>query len=131
MTPAHSAWSGYAFELVCLLHIQQMKQALGISGVLTEASSWRGKESGAGAQIDLVLDRADRIIHLCEMKFASDTYSIDKEYAKRLRERKSAFLAETGTRKAAHTTLATTYGLTRNEYSAEVMFQLTMDDLFL
>ena len=129
-TPAHTAWSGYAFELVCLLHIPQIKEALGISGVLTEVSSWYSKTSDPGAQIDLVLDRADKIIHLCEMKFASDEYSIDKDYSKRLREKKSSFLAETGTRKAAHTTLATTYGLARNEYGAEVLFQLTMDDLF-
>ena len=129
-TPAHAAWSGYAFELVCLLHISQIRQALGIGGVLTEASSWRGKKEGAGAQIDLVIDRADRIIHLCEMKFASDVYTIDKAYSARLRERKTAFLSETGTRKAAHTTLVTTYGLARNEYSAEVLFQLTMDALF-
>ena len=130
LTPAHSAWSGYAFELVCLLHIPQLKQGLGISGVLTEASSWRSKETSPGAQIDLVLDRSDAVINLCEMKFASDTYVIDKEYSGKLRRKKSAFLLETGTRKAAHTTLVTTYGLKQNEYSAEVLFQLTMDDLF-
>ena len=129
-TPAHSAWSGYAFELVCLLHIQQIKQALGIAGVLTETSSWRSKTTDPGVQIDLVLDRADRIIHLCEMKFASDTYSIDKAFSRKLREQRTAFLAESRTRKAAHTTLVTTYGLSRNEYSAEIPFQLTMDDLF-
>jgi len=65
------------------------------------------------------------------MKFASTEYTIDKAYSKKLREKKAAFQSETGTRSAAHTTLVTTYGLTRNEYSAEVMFQITMDDLFL
>jgi hypothetical protein len=129
-TPAHSAWSGYAFELVCLLHIPQIKKALGISGVITESSSWRSRKSDPNVQIDLVLDRSDRIIHLCEMKFSSDVYTINKEYSKRLREKKTALLDETGTRKAAHSTLVTTFGLTRNEYSAEVLFQLTMDDLF-
>jgi len=129
-TPAHSAWSGYAFELVCLLHLPQIKQSLGISGVLTEASSWRSKTSAPGAQIDLVLDRSDKIIHLIEMKFASDVYALDKQYSARLREKKSSFLNETGTRKAAHTTMVTTFGLLRNEYSAEVLFQLTMNDLF-
>ena len=129
-SPAHSAWSGYAFELACLLHLPQIKRQLGISGVQTEASSWRSKTVVPGAQIDLVIDRGDKIIHLCEMKFASDVYSIDKEYSKKLREKRTAFLEETGTRKAAHTTLITTYGLTRNEYSAEVLFQLTLDDLF-
>jgi len=129
-TPAHSAWSGYAFELACLLHIQQVKIGLGISGVLTEVSSWRSKNSSPGAQIDLILDRSDKIINLCEMKFASDVYSINKEYSMRLREKRTAFLHETGTRKAAHTTLVTTYGLKRNEYSAEILFKLTLDDLF-
>ena len=133
-TPAHSAWSGYAFELVCLLHVPQIKRKLGISGVLTEVSSWRskeGKEAGAGSQIDLVLDRNDQIINLCEMKYASDTYTIDKEYNKKLREKRSTFMSETKTRKAAHITMVTTFGLTQNEYSAEVFFQVTMDDLFL
>jgi len=129
-TPAHSAWSGYAFELVCLLHVPQIKKSLGISGVLTETSSWRSKEASPGAQIDLVLDRNDRIINLCEIKFSSDEYTINKAYSMKLREKRTAFLAETGTRKAAHTTLVTTYGLKRNEYGAEVLFQITMNDLF-
>ena len=130
-TPAHSAWSGYAFELTCLLHMPQIKHRLGISGVLTEASAWRSKNAVPGAQIDLVLDRSDKIINLCEMKFASDVYSIDKEYSRKLREKRTAFMVETGTRKAAYTTLVTTFGLTQNEYSAEILFQITMDDLFM
>jgi len=129
-TPAHSTWSGYAFELVCLLHVREIKRALGISGVLTEISSWRSKTSVPGAQIDLVLDRSDGIINLCEMKYSMDEYYIDKEYSKRLREKTAAFLTETRTRKAAHTTLVTTYGLARNEHSARILFQLTMEDLF-
>jgi len=129
-TPAHSAWSGYAFELVCLLHLQQVKKGLGISGVLTEASSWRSKTSSPGAQIDLVLDRSDNIVNLCEMKFSSDEYAIDKAYSMKLREKCSAFKYETSTRKAAHTTMVTTFGLTRNQYSAEILFQVTMSDLF-
>ncbi|MDR0491546.1 MAG: AAA family ATPase [Oscillospiraceae bacterium] len=129
-TPAHSAWSGYAFELACLLHIRQIKHSLGISGVLTESSSWRSKTAVPGAQIDLVLDRNDKIIHLCEMKFASAEFTINKAYSMKLREKRTAFLSETGTRKAAHTTIVTTYGLTQNEYSAEVLFRITMNDLF-
>jgi len=129
-TPAHSAWSGYAFELACLLHLPQIKQSLGISGVLTEASSWRSKAVTPGAQIDLVLDRSDNLIHLCEMKFSSTEYSIDKAYSAKLSQKRNAFLAETGTRKAAHTTLVTTYGLKQNIFSAEVLFQITMNGLF-
>jgi hypothetical protein len=129
-SPAHSAWSGYAFELACLLHLAQIKSGLGIAGVLTGASSWRSKATAPGAQIDLVLEREDKIINLCEMKFASAEFTIDKAYSARLREKKTAFLSETGTRKAAHTTLVTTFGLTPNEYGAEILFQVTMKDLF-
>jgi hypothetical protein len=103
---------------------------LGISGVLTEAYSWRSKTSGPGAQVDLVIDRADQIINLCEMKYASTEYSIDKKTDLALRSKKAAFLAETRTRKAAHTTMITTYGLKRNDYAAAIPFQLTLDDLF-
>jgi AAA+ ATPase superfamily predicted ATPase len=130
VTPAYSAWSGYAFELACLLHVNQIKRSLGISGVLTEVSSWRSTIEKPGTQIDLVLDRSDKIINLCEMKFASDVYSINKEYSKKLRERKLTFINETKTKKAAHITMVTTYGLAANVYSAEIPFQLTLDDLF-
>ena len=130
-TPAHSAWSGYAFELACLLHLTQIKNALGISGVLTHASSWRSSLSSPGTQIDLVLDRSDRLVHLCEMKFTSTEYTVSKAYGDELRRKKAVFLAETNTKKAVHTTLVTTYGLMQNEYSAEVLFQLTMNDLFI
>ena len=129
-TPAHSAWSGYAFELACLLHLKQIKSSLGISGVLTEASSWRSHLSSPGTQIDLVLDRSDKIIHLCEMKFASTEYMVKKSYSEELRRKKAVFITETNTKKAAHTTLVTTYGLMKNEYSSEVLFQLTINDLF-
>jgi len=129
-TPAYSSWSGYAFELVCLLHMQQIKYSLGISGVLTEASSWRSKSAVPGAQIDMVLDRSDKIIHLCEMKFTSTEYTIGKAYSEKLREKKTIFLTETRTRKAAHTTIVTTYGLIQNNYSSEILFKITMNDLF-
>ncbi|MCL2164473.1 MAG: ATP-binding protein [Oscillospiraceae bacterium] len=130
-TPAHSAWSGYAFELACLLHIPQIKTSLGVSGVLTQASSWRSKTADPGAQIDLVIDREDKVINLCEMKFASTEFTIDKAYNAKLRAKRAAFLSETATRKAAHTTLVTTFGVKHNEYGAEVLFQLTMNDLFI
>jgi len=130
ITPAHSAWSGYAFELACLLHLPQIKSSLGISGVLTQASSWRSISSSPGVQIDLVLERSDKVVHLCEMKFTSTEYTIAKSYGDELRRKKAIFLTETNTKKAVHTTLVTTYGLMNNEYSSEVLFQLTMNDLY-
>lgn len=131
VTPAHSAWSGYAFEQLCLLHIPQIKASLGIGGVLTEVSSWRSRHASPGAQIDLVIERSDRIINLCEAKFAADEFTVDKAYAQALRHKRSAFINETGTRKAAHTTLISTFGLRRNEYSNEIPFQLDLDGLFI
>ncbi|MCL1896123.1 MAG: AAA family ATPase [Clostridiales bacterium] len=129
-TPAHASWSGYAFEILCLMHISQIRKALGISGVLTEIYSWRSKTYEPGAQIDLIIDRADGVINLCEMKYASSEYIIDKEYDMKLRNKTAAFSAETRTRKAAHTTMITAYGLKRNMYQAGIHFEVTLDDLF-
>ncbi|MDR1765512.1 MAG: ATP-binding protein [Lachnospiraceae bacterium] len=129
-TPAHSAWAGYAFEMLCMLHLPQIRRALGISGVLTEVSSWKSKASDPGAQIDLVIDRADRVINLCEMKYASAPYAIDKKTDMSLRNKRAAFLEETHTRKAAHITMVTPYGLKKNAYEAGIPFQITLDDLF-
>ena len=83
------SWEGIAFERVCLLHSWQIKKALGISGVASEESAWRclpSPELAKGAQIDLVIDRADRVTNLCEMKFASEQYSISKDEADEMRE---------------------------------------------
>ena len=131
MTPSHSAWAGYAFELLCLLHIQQIRKALGISGVMTEIYSWKSKTHDPGAQIDLVIDRGDKIVNLCEMKYSSSEYVISKATDLNLRNKRSAFLEETHTRKAAHTTMITTYGLRKNAYQAGIPFEVTLDDLFI
>jgi len=130
-TPAHASWAGYAFEILCLQHIPQIRQALGISGVLTEIYSWKSKTHSPGAQIDLVIDRGDLVINLCEMKYSSSEFVINKEYDQNLRNKRSAFLAETRTRKAAQTTMVTTYGLHKNQYQASVPFEVTLDDLFV
>jgi len=129
-SPGHAAWSGYAFEQVCLLHVPQIKRKLGISGVLTEVYSWRSKEAIPGAQIDLVLDRADRVVNLCEIKFSSGEYRLDKAGIEKLRNRRSAFEYETKTRKATQLTMISTYGLVRNEYGAEILSQVVLEDLF-
>ncbi|MDR1082942.1 MAG: ATP-binding protein [Coriobacteriales bacterium] len=130
MTPGHNAWSGYAFEQVCLLHVEQIKQKLGIAGVLTEISSWRSTTAEPAAQIDLVVDRADKVINLCEIKFASGEYTIDKAESMSLRNKLTAFAAETKTRKALRVTMITTFGLKQNEYASEIPSQITLDDLF-
>jgi len=130
-SPALKAWSGYAFEQVCLAHLGSMKQALGIAGIRTTASSWTGKVNGKGAQIDLLIDRMDQVINLCEMKFSINDFVITRSYFDELRNKIAVFRANTGTRKAIYLTFVTTFGLQQNEYStALVQNSLTMDALF-
>ncbi|MDR0834016.1 MAG: AAA family ATPase [Candidatus Symbiothrix sp.] len=126
----HRAWSGYAFEQVCLAHLPQIKQTLGISGVLTSAYSWRSNDSENGAQIDLVIDRNDRVINLCEIKFASGKFIIDKKQDENLRNKRTVFREETQTNKALHLTMITTYGIRRNKFSGNIQSQITVNDLF-
>lgn len=129
-SPRLNAWRGYAFELICLIHVRQIRHALGISAISADVSSWRSAEADSGAQIDLVIDRADRIIDLCEMKWSSAEFVIDKAYDRKLRERREAFLRETKSRKGARLVLVTPYGVRRNAYSGTVQAEVTAEDLF-
>ncbi len=126
----HRAWSGYAFEQVCLAHIRQIKEQLGIAGVLTDVSSWRSRGNDSGAQIDLLIDRNDHVINLCEIKYSIAEFVIDKKYDETLRTKKAALIRETQTRKAIHQTMVTTYGVKRNEYSGQVQSEVKMENLF-
>ena len=126
---AHRAWSGNAFEQVCLAHVGQIKKALGISGVHTDVSSWISRSDAGGAQIDLVIDRADRVINLCEIKFAKGPFEIDRVYDLALRGKIETFRNETKTRKALHLTMITTYGVKPGKYSAIVQSEVNMDEL--
>jgi AAA+ ATPase superfamily predicted ATPase len=125
------AWSGHAFEQLCLHHIPQIKHKLGISGISTEAFTWRSNEYSPGAQIDLLIDRRDGVINLCEMKYSLNPFTISMKYDQELQQKRMALLGETGTRKAIHITMVTTYGLTEKGYRASVQSQVTLDDLFL
>jgi hypothetical protein len=126
-----NAWRGYAFEQLCLRHTDQIKAALGIAGVAADVYSWRSKRSERGAQIDLVIDRSDGIVNLCEIKFSKYEYEINKSYAERLSERVGIFESETKTRKTPHLTLISTYGMKRNKYSGVIRSEVTLDDLFV
>ena len=126
----HRAWSGYAFEQVCTAHVKQIKEKLGISGVLTGVASWRSRETEPGAQIDLLIDRNDNVINLCEMKFVASEFVIDKKYDRKLRDKKETFIRETKTRKAVHLTMVTTYGVKKNEYWGQIQSEINMNDLF-
>jgi len=127
---SHRAWSGYAFEQVCLAHISQIKKALGISGVHTNVSSWISHSNGKGAQIDLVIDRADRVINLCEAKFTKGPFEINRTYDLDLRSKIEIFRNETKTKKALHLTMITTYGVKPGKYAGLVQSEVRMDELF-
>ena len=131
-TNRHSVWAGLAFERTCLWHLPQMLNALGISGIISSAHSWLTKstEDHPGVQIDMLIDRNDNVINLCEMKFCDSDYTLDKDEDAKLRTRKAVFKAVTRTRKTVHQTLVTTYGLIRNAYSGNIQSVITMDDLF-
>lgn len=128
----YKAWIGYAFEYVCMSHINQIKKALGISGIYTEESSWIGKTEETGVQIDLLIDRKDGIINLCEMKFASDEYEITKEYSLKLRNKISVFKKLTETKKTVFLTMVTSFGVKPNQYFLGlIQNSLTLEDLFM
>jgi hypothetical protein len=126
----HRAWSGYAFEQVCLAHLPQIKQKLGIAGVLTKTCSWISGDKTGGAQIDLVIERNDKVINLCEMKFANGEFTIDKKTADSIRHKRTAFKEETKTRHALHVTMITTYGVKHNQYWGNIQSEVTVDDIF-
>lgn len=131
-TQAVVSWRGYAFEEVCLQHIAQIKAALGVQGVASQQSSWvvDGGEKEDGAQIDLLINRADRIINLCEMKFYNDEFAVDKAYFMKMNRRVNLLLDHIPRNTAIHTTLITTFGLAYNEYSGVFQKVVTLDDLF-
>jgi hypothetical protein len=130
-TPKQNIWAGYAFERVCLEHVSQIKRALSIAGMKTETSAWFGKTDTSAAQVDLLIDRADRVINICEMKFSIDAFAISKNYAEELKKKIRVFKEVTKTRKAIHLILITTWGITRNNYSDTlVQNELKMDVLF-
>ena len=133
-SPSHRAWSGYAFEQLCLHHIPQIKQKLGILGVQTNVYSWQqkaNKEAGAeGAQIDLVLDRRDQVVNLCEMKYSLKPYDITPAYLQKLLDRRETFREATNTNKALHLTLVTASGLKKNAQAGMIQSEIVLDDLF-
>ena len=130
LSPAMATWYGQSFELVVLRHLRQVKKALGIDRILNSSTSWRTSRPDLNAQIDLVIERADRIINLCEIKFSTTPYIIDKEYEMKVRTRAALFVDETRTRKSVVNTFITTYGVLPGKHSSVAQSEVTMDDLF-
>ncbi len=132
-SPSHRVWCGLAFERLCLLHQRQIRKALGIDGIFAECCAWQHRTDKAGkdgAQIDLLFDRADNVINVCECKYTAEPFKIDKAYDAALARKLGVFRDVTKTRKSLHLTMITASGLLRNEYSARVQSEVTLDDLF-
>ena len=127
-----STWRGYAFENVCWNHIPQIKKALGISGVVTSESLWskRATDESDGTQIDLIIERKDNVVNMCEIKFYSEDFAVNKDYHFIL-ERRRRLLNELIPKKSTiYNTLITSYGLKHNEYFGDFVNIVTLDDLF-
>ena len=123
-----SSWRGYAFENVCFNHIEQIKFALGISSVITQSSAFYNKDDGY--QIDLLISRNDNVINMCELKFYSTKYKVNKDYYLKIMERTNLLIEKISKKKVVQNTLITTYGLDSNEYSNVFNNVITADELF-
>lgn len=133
-TPAWRAWSGYALESIALKQIRNIKTGLGIDQIDAQHSSWvhrPNKTFPDGAQVDLLIDRADRSINLIEIKFSEGPFTINKAYAEQLRRKVQVFKDVTRTKKNVFLTFLTTHGLTDNAYAKELVnASITTDCLF-
>ncbi len=129
--PSYKIWCGYSFETTCIKHIEQIKEGLKISGIHSIHGSWIEKKDGNGAQIDLLIDRDDDVINLCEMKFYDAPYTLNKKYAHEIAKKTNVFIESAKTRKSIFVTFITANGLTPNSYAKQyVQNELTIEDLF-
>ena len=127
------SWVGIAFERVCFQHIRQIKEALQIGGVLSNVYSLNIKaanSNGRGAQIDMIIDRNDNTINLCEMKFSNKPFTIDKEYQRNLLNKIESVQEYSNHKKTIILTMITTYGIEKNGYWNIVQKEVTINDLF-
>lgn len=124
------SWEGVAFERVCMWHEREIRAALGISGVSANVCAWRSARMNGGAQIDLLIDRKDGVINVCEVKFVAGEFPIGAKYALELENKISVLREETQTEKSLHLTMITVSGVKRNEYSFLVHSEVRLDDLF-
>ncbi len=130
---SRTSWQGVAFERLCLWHIPQIKKKLGISGIITSVNSWRttAGSNHEGAQIDLLIDRNDKVINICEMKYSDNPFALTASVYDELRRKKNVFNTVTHNQKTIHLTMITTFGITHNVYANKIQSQVTLDDLFV
>ena len=129
-TPEVNTWMGLAYERICMAHIPQIKRALRIDGISTLNYSWRSKTAQPAVQIDLIIERADKIVNVCEVKYSQDEYGLDKEEYDKINRRRNTFIMETGLRHASWLTMITTEGLAKGMYSGMIQNVVKLDDLF-
>lgn len=146
-THEQDTWFGLAFERVCLAHVEQIRMSLHLNILVTQCYSWRSKCTDTlidgyegdvksepklrGAQIDLIIERSDQMINLCECKYSNSLYHLNAQEDLRLRNREACFRRETGVKAGIYQTLITTFGLAKGQYAQSVPVQLTMDALFI
>lgn len=129
--PAVVTWRGFAFENVCFNHIEQIKTALGINGIISSESAWTKKaDDEEGAQIDMLIIRKDNAVNMCEIKFYSDDFTVNKDYYRTVQRRIEMLSKKLSPKFSIYSTLITTYGLVKNEYSGAFVRTITLDDLF-
>ncbi len=126
----YSVWSGLSFERLCFNHVEQIKRSLGISGVVSNVFSWFGKGEHGKVQVDMLIDRADKTINLCEMKFYGRQYAMTAKDEDVINQKVSSFIEATGTDKSVVVTMITVKGIAHNEYSGCVQKELTLEQLF-
>jgi AAA+ ATPase superfamily predicted ATPase len=132
-TQSWKTWSGYAYENICLQHIDRIKDALGIKGVSTRHFSFyaKGNDTMQGTQIDILIDRMDNAVSLCEVKFYNDEYTLTKEEAVKIRRKRTVFKHFAKTKKQVFIVLVTTFGLNQNKHSLGLIDNVVgMDNLF-
>ncbi len=139
-TAAYASWAGYAFETLCLGHMQEILEALGLASIGCHASTWRlaakktqrgSREEAKGAQIDLLLDRDDDTITICELKYSKNVFAIDRKYARELSEKLHVFESATKTKKTVQLVMICSAGLRNNQYSEDLVANsISLDALF-
>ena len=131
--PRVNTWRGLAFERVCIMHAEQIKRALGIQGVEADTYSWQWRSADPdekGVQIDMLIDRADGIVDLCEMKYSDEPYSLDKAEYENIRHRAEVFRRESGVRKAVHIVIVAANGVAKGKYLGNIQNVIDGVELF-
>ncbi len=131
-THAYSVWCGVAFERVCLLHTKQIKSALGISGIMANIFSWHiaKTEDHPGVQIDLLIDRADNVVSICEMKYAPNGYTMTASEASKINTRMRVYSLHMPPKKGLQFVMITSNGMTNKGNKMNIHVELTADCLF-